>query len=331
MLYNDRTVVLLLCCCCLCGQTNEEKDMTDIVVSKNYASLTGAEDFRCLCQPLLTNTDIASCCYVRLYENGSYFHLATDPKLNDFILFKSRGKFLFDVRVIDTIYNNASPNKNKAHMFAEDVDNVNFLSPMHKLFKIKSNFNVIEKIDDYYEAFWFITSTENPMHSFYVNHYDVLERFMLYFKEQGQDLIKTGEKNKITWFNNNPKYHKLLQNLKEGAIKKNNHLADIKNSFKLKKYPLNNKGVKAYITSRELECLIFLSKGFSYKEIGHFLQVSDRTVETHIQHIKNKLGVGTQDQLLRAYYSSALTIYDEYCSHSLYELGANKLVTDCAI
>ena len=284
--------------------------MSDIVVPNNYVSLVHRKDFRNICQPLLAGTDIAACYFCRTYKNGIYFHLTTDEKIDEFLLSKCSGEFLFDVRLLDTIYNGSLPNKNKVHVFTEELDNIRFLSPFNKQFNIISNFNVIEKINNHYDTFWFITKTERPMHGFYVNHYDVLERFMLYFKEEGRDLIRAGEKNPATWINTNPNYLSFLKNLKENVLQKKALVSGLKDSFKLRKYPLSINNTKVYLTARELDCLICLSKGFSYKEIGNFLRVSDRTVETHIQHIKHKLGVTTQTQLLKTYYSSDLTIYD---------------------
>ncbi|MFN3234426.1 MAG: LuxR C-terminal-related transcriptional regulator [Gammaproteobacteria bacterium] len=43
------------------------------------------------------------------------------------------------------------------------------------------------------------------------------------------------------------------------------------------------------LTPREFECLCLLLKGFSAKNIGLFLNASHRTIEIHINHIKEKL------------------------------------------
>ncbi len=284
--------------------------MSTIVLPKNYVSLIHREDFCNICKPLLIDTGIVACYFIRAYEDGTYFHLATDEKIDEFLLYKTQGQFLFDIKALNIIHKNFPSNKNKIHLFIEDLDSINFLAPLHKQCNIKSNFSIIEKIGEYYDVFWFITRAENPSHGFYINHYNVLERFMFYFKEQGRSLIKAGEKNPLVWFNTNPNYHALLNNLQKKFSKQNHVSEALKNSFKLKKYPLNTRGSKTYLTARELDCLIFLSKGFTYKEIGNFLEVSDRTVETHILHIKDKLGMTTQAQLLKTYYSSELTIYD---------------------
>ena len=88
-----------------------------------------------------------------------------------------------------------------------------------------------------------------------------------------------------------------MENLKKEGAKENDDIANLKSSFKLKKYPLHHGNITAYITSRQLECLKLLSKGFSYKEIGNALQVTDRTVETHLKQIKDKLDIYSCNQM----------------------------------
>jgi predicted ATPase/DNA-binding CsgD family transcriptional regulator len=48
------------------------------------------------------------------------------------------------------------------------------------------------------------------------------------------------------------------------------------------------------LTHRELEVLRLVREGLSNREIGERLFVSERTAQTHVQHILDKLGVGTR-------------------------------------
>jgi DNA-binding NarL/FixJ family response regulator len=50
------------------------------------------------------------------------------------------------------------------------------------------------------------------------------------------------------------------------------------------------------LTSRELEVLELLSQGYLYKEIAEHLQISYRTVSTHLEHIYGKLHVHSRAQ-----------------------------------
>jgi DNA-binding NarL/FixJ family response regulator len=54
----------------------------------------------------------------------------------------------------------------------------------------------------------------------------------------------------------------------------------------------------AHLTAREHEILIYLSKGFLYKEIAAKLFISIDTVRTHIRKIYQKLHVRTRSEAM---------------------------------
>jgi DNA-binding CsgD family transcriptional regulator len=52
------------------------------------------------------------------------------------------------------------------------------------------------------------------------------------------------------------------------------------------------------LTRKEQACLFYLMRGYSYGEIAKALSVAITTVQTHIEHIKQKLNVITKSQLI---------------------------------
>ena len=52
------------------------------------------------------------------------------------------------------------------------------------------------------------------------------------------------------------------------------------------------------LSKREKECVYYILRGMSAKEIGKVLNISHRTVETHIEHIKSKLSCQTRSQVV---------------------------------
>lgn len=52
------------------------------------------------------------------------------------------------------------------------------------------------------------------------------------------------------------------------------------------------------LSQREQECLFLLIRGKSSREIGEILQISRRTAETHINNIKNKLGISHKSDII---------------------------------
>ena len=63
--------------------------------------------------------------------------------------------------------------------------------------------------------------------------------------------------------------------------------------FRLTRTPA---GTAEGLTAREMEVLELLSQGYLYKEIADRLQISYRTVSTHLEHIYGKLHVHSRSQ-----------------------------------
>jgi len=65
----------------------------------------------------------------------------------------------------------------------------------------------------------------------------------------------------------------------------------------------SNKGSSNYgLTARELEVLKLLAEGKGDKAIAAILVVSVRTVQTHVSHIFDKLGVSNRTEAARWYW-----------------------------
>lgn len=54
-----------------------------------------------------------------------------------------------------------------------------------------------------------------------------------------------------------------------------------------------------HLTKREIECLSYLLRGKTFKEIALTLKLSPRTVECHINNIKEKVGAHTKSELIK--------------------------------
>jgi DNA-binding CsgD family transcriptional regulator len=58
------------------------------------------------------------------------------------------------------------------------------------------------------------------------------------------------------------------------------------------------------ITIRELECLILFARGFTAKEIGRQLSISNRTVERHFETVKAKFNCNTRSDAISLFLSN---------------------------
>ncbi len=65
------------------------------------------------------------------------------------------------------------------------------------------------------------------------------------------------------------------------------------------------------LSNRELDVLKRLALGFSPKEIGFELELSDKTIHAHKNSIRQKLGLRRQSDLIRAAFSAGIvTVHD---------------------
>lgn len=65
-------------------------------------------------------------------------------------------------------------------------------------------------------------------------------------------------------------------------------------------------GIKSQVTFRQLDCLHLYCRGFTYSHIAELLALSPRTVETHLEAVKNSFGLGSRDELAALAYGNEL-------------------------
>jgi len=58
------------------------------------------------------------------------------------------------------------------------------------------------------------------------------------------------------------------------------------------------------LSTREEEVLVWLTKGYSNKEIGEQLNLSTETIRTHLKHIYDKMHVRSRAEAVARYMSS---------------------------
>ena len=100
---------------------------------------------------------------------------------------------------------------------------------------------------------------------------------------------------------------KSLEKQKEPLIKQaESHLIilpkpSFEYDYKLDVPTITNIANNNILTQRETQCLRVLNEGKSYKEISSNLNISTRTVENHINNIKQKTGLNSRSQLIQFY------------------------------
>jgi DNA-binding CsgD family transcriptional regulator len=251
-----------------------------------------------VCSPLFNNFDFSSFGYTKYRSDGSRMVLETNQEW-----FELYSQFEFDEKMdgpSSLLHNIANITTNELH------SNILIGKPKTKLHEILFSLNmwnsisIYVKSEKYIEIFHLSTSTNNEkIVEFYVNHKDLLKRFIYYFREKLHDI---NIKNIPYTFPNDP--YNIFQNL-IGEEKKapENLMIDtfIKKTALEKFYLLTH---DMFISKREMECLHYLSLGKSAKEIGRVLKISPRTVETYLLNIKKKLELNTKSDLINLSYKN---------------------------
>ena len=146
----------------------------------------------------------------------------------------------------------------------------------HGLILVKRNLNNTE-------IFYFYTGLHlQGMNHFYVNYLDVFEQFTLEFKYKAKDLIHAYEPQRLTFPSGVDHYDLTDPNLM---------------------MPLSQAGGQDHdasrrLTPRENHCLVYLKRGYTAKMIAKEFNISNRTVEHHLAHIRQKLDIASIKALL---------------------------------
>ena len=182
-----------------------------------------------------------------------------------------------------------------------------------ELFNVTNEFVIIDRQPDYEETIEFSMLNDRvKAENFYFNNLNFLERFRLYFLDKARDLIEIVDKNRVvqSWRNqsSNIAYINQLNNhpiiLEELMEPQASHydLASIMPS----KFYFQVHGEERFLTKRELECVLQLIQGKSTVEIAKKLFRSPRTIESHIDSLKLKIGIQNRQQLVEFFANIGL-------------------------
>lgn len=165
-----------------------------------------------------------------------------------------------------------------------------------KNFNIDHGITIIEKNADHVD-FYDFTSPIPSINELYLNHIDVLHRFIFLFKQKAASLLIDAEKQKI-----------IVEQPYANCLETTSITPEMREDFisqtELNRFYINN---DVYLTLRELECMSFILKGMSLKEAARELNVSVRTVDSYLQQVKTKLGCFTKSELLRELHKHNLS------------------------
>jgi DNA-binding CsgD family transcriptional regulator len=258
---------------------------------EHHICLSGTEDVRAICQPLFANSCINYFDYDRYYDDNTWCSLSTDRELTQHY-------------IEDQLYATAQE-------VSEATDQVKFAMLSHSVPLVFDDKRYIDNIDlgtrlniqnriyipfrqqGYCEVFGFGNSgTAYELMDFYINHEDLVDNFILYFRQKAHKLIQEAAQTKILL----PVDHIIHQTPRSVSI---TNTKDILKQIKMRRYTLSAAGKSIVISHRECQCLSRLKTNYTVKMIAQELELSPRTIESYIDSLRNKTGYNTKHDLIK--------------------------------
>lgn len=138
------------------------------------------------------------------------------------------------------------------------------------------------------------------MSEFYLSNTNLLLRFCNYFHEQASDLLKLADKNENLIF--------LPKTFLQKMDSHNLSIDDFIKETQVKKHMIDTPRGLVSISKREMQCIQLLNQGSSAREVAEKLFLSKRTIETHINNIKNKLNITGKSDLIKFFLDHPTTL-----------------------
>ena len=247
---------------------------------KNHIFVTARADIDQIVRPVKDFFGFNYIFYIKHFNDGSEIRLSNYPAWTEFF-YKNK------------LHNQCSFHTHPKYFKKEHIVNIAPLSftpycsesyiKLNKDFGMDHDIMFINPCDDGCEFFCMNAHPDQPeVMARYLPHIDLLERFFNYFKEQAAPIIQQAYNQRIYIPN---KYTEAPQFASKEAFDRKAFLAslNLQNPF----------------SARESECAKLLVKGHTHKMIAQSLNISPRTVNAHIEHIKQKTNTSSKAALLK--------------------------------
>lgn len=239
-----------------------------------------------ICASFFKKTGITHFEFARLYNDGRRIALCNNASWIDFFIKEKNNHNL----IIENSKISLHP-KYLLWRASTDIYQSSIFQIARESFNIDNGFTMAEYSSTYCDLYYFSSTRDNyNIQNFYLNNIDLLNLFILYFKDRAAKLMFIA--------NNNLKNQNNSQKINDI------NLTFLPNKLDVEKIFLSGFYQGDYLTKREAECLAYLLHGKTAKEIAKIFNISYRTIESYIRNIKVKLNSTTKDQLIKQAFSA---------------------------
>lgn len=172
-------------------------------------------------------------------------------------------------------------------------------------FKSGRGVMLIEENKSYTEFFFFKSnSMEWPLVNSYINNLDILHRFILFFKEKAHDLLRKANLYRCRFNDSNDQVIPSF-GLTVSETQRKELFRALRTAITLRREEQLHCQIK--LSPREIDCAFGTLNHMTASDISDELFISKRTVECHLQSLKEKLNCRSKHELINFLESSGLS------------------------
>lgn len=244
---------------------------------ETHTTFENATDINDICNPLFNAFHLNYFAYCQIRRNRQLTILISDPAwLKQFI----KQNYYYQNR------RKLSPG---FHAW-EDTQQTKTVNDFRENFNHYRGFYLVNQTEDYTETGIFAAPANNinPIDRC-VNHLDAIQQFMIYFKNQAAGLLEEANKHRL-----------FLNEMQPSETTPETDTFDekhFKETITLKNYRFHIGHQIVKLTAREFLCVQQYCRGLSAKEIAKQLNLSPRSVETYLAHVRLKLNCHSKRDL----------------------------------
>lgn len=254
---------------------------------KNHFSLSSSHEVAQICDSALSSIGITYFNYIKIYDDGSRELLTNNsPWIDHFYknaLYKSVGAIDIEYLLPKGYF-----------LWSELKQDDPAYEQGRETFNIDNGVSFVVKKNKETLLYIFGSSRDNySINNFYVRNIDLFKRFILYFNDKASSLLYKASKNRIFLPDKQVIQPRKLKQI-DFSVNKRMEFFD---KTRIDRFFLLNQEKEVYLTRREAECMTYVIKGASAKQIAKILNISYRTVQSHIQNVREKLDCSRKDEL----------------------------------
>jgi len=266
-----------------------------ILIPNDHRIILSSQEITAICQPLMSVTDIHYFYYTRYFQDGTFFCLNTNPQWVQY--------FYNNHHYPNEAYVKALPTD--CHELFSSYDSA-LASEAAQTFNLNNFFSFYEQKAEYSDIYGYAMSSKSQYNlNFYFNHIGLLKMFSLFFREKAATFFAYFDdtKNRIYLPN-----YKVVSPGPPSLLLSSQ--LDKAKALYLKilpdKFTVHYQNKTTYLTKRELQCVGYGAVGNTIKETAKLLNLSPRTVESHLNNAKERLNCYTTSELVAIYLNSGL-------------------------